>query len=63
MNVSLSIPQSPVVAESHVARTHNATVARIFEAKERHDKRYDAMLAKSIAADPNFNFDTGLLLA
>lgn len=45
------------------SRTHEATVAGIFAAKERHDKRFERMIEQSYAADPNFNFDTGLLLA
>lgn len=44
-------------------QTFNATVANIFAAKERRDSRFEAMVAKSQAADTEFNWDTGLLLA
>lgn len=58
MKVSTIVPQT-----DHKARTHAATVANVFAAKERHDSRFAEMIAKSQAADASFDWDTGLLLA
>lgn len=54
------VTQTPV---DHKARTLAATVANVFAAKAKHDSRFEAMVAKSQAADASFDWDTGLLLA
>lgn len=53
---------NPTAAEIK-ARTYEATVRNVFAAKERHDRSFEAMIAKSQAENVEFNFDTGLLLA
>lgn len=54
------VTQTPV---DRKARTYEATIRNIFAAKERHDRSFEAMVAKSQAADKSFDWDTGLLLA
>lgn len=44
-------------------RTEAATFARTTQAALKQQRRFEAMVAKSQAADPHFNWETGLLLA
>jgi hypothetical protein len=49
--------------EYHRQRTEAATYAHQVKQAEARQRRFERMIEKSMAADPDFDFSTGLLLA
>lgn len=57
------LAQTDEIRNARRKQTEAANFANMCRDSARAHNRFQAMHAKSVAADPNFNFDTGLLLA